>query len=744
MQGNVTGRRNVNQSRAIWRALTHVRRAGVAIAMTLTFVVCMALGIGFHTPLASADESQPSSGSAAMPDPTVTLTIDKLTPIVTQDSGLSAQVTIANHTDERLEDGVLALYTNLQHAFTSRTEVQQWADDDSRIPVPDGLESVSVPEIDANGTQTVTIDVGKDDDALQSIATWGPRPLAVEYSPTNGAPIVSRTFFTRSWDGLDTQRTPQLNMTVVMPLSSTQWQVNTNAQTQLIKGNGDHLPNPASVVNFSDSTQADLRAKAALGARYPQLQTIADPLVLRSVSDAHIEGLMQMGAFDMTAYTQLNDTDLYAGAGIDPTDWNAHASLHAWRTMVGDNSANRNTYAWQGNGVWTYDALSQARSQGYTTVIATHNFENLGDNGAHTSVYSVPTDNGEVQVLAAQPVLTKLASGSETSRAASAEKSVAGRVARFMAQSAFYQMEQPYMERNTLVCMGANTSAREVSEIMAALHNASWLNITDLSTLEHSEPLADGLNAVALLPESEDGSSVDTTAVTAALESLRQSRVDVQRFTDSILDVSGKVPTPSPSSSPSPDASTEAGNADSRGSAAKAWGEDLLQAHNTMALLAMDGNNTMRNAMTRGASDFASTLLNAVNITSSNSINVVSETATMPVTVSNSLPFPVDVKVSSITNSMEIVTSRMTDAVVPAHGEAQVVFKVRVSTAGSTIATEKLLDRDGRAFSSTKYTTITSALQISDKSGSLFIIIAFVLGALGLWRQFHRKKDPDE
>jgi hypothetical protein len=29
-------------------------------------------------------------------------------------------------------------------------------------------------------------------------------------------------------------------------------------------------------------------------------------------------------------------------------------------------------------------------------------------------------------------------------------------------------------------------------------------------------------------------------------------------------------------------------------------------------------------------------------------------------------------------------------------------------------------------------------------SGFVFIAIAIALGLLGLWRQFHRKKDPDE
>ena len=93
---------------------------------------------------------------------------------------------------------------------------------------------------------------------------------------------------------------------------------------------------------------------------------------------------------------------------------------------------------------------------------------------------------------------------------------------------------------------------------------------------------------------------------------------------------------------------------------------------------------------------------------------------------------------------MEIVTSRMDTVEVPAHGEAQVAFTIRVSTSGTANATISLFDRNGAAFGATQVTHITSALQISDKSGFVIIGFAVLLGAVGLWRQFNRKKDPDE
>ena len=75
---------------------------------------------------------------------------------------------------------------------------------------------------------------------------------------------------------------------------------------------------------------------------------------------------------------------------------------------------------------------------------------------------------------------------------------------------------------------------------------------------------------------------------------------------------------------------------------------------------------------------------------------------------------------------------------------SQVAFTIRVATSGTADATLSLQDRQGITFGATQTTHITSALQISDKSGFIIIGIAVLLGALGLWRQFHRKKDPDE
>ncbi|MDN6683886.1 MAG: DUF6049 family protein, partial [Bifidobacterium crudilactis] len=128
----------------------------------------------------------------------------------------------------------------------------------------------------------------------------------------------------------------------------------------------------------------------------------------------------------------------------------------------------------------------------------------------------------------------------------------------------------------------------------------------------------------------------------------------------------------------------------------------------------------------------------------SESISVVSETASMPVTISNDHPYPVKVSVSSQTDSTIIATSRLTEATIPANSEVQVTFTIRVATSGNATARIALLDRNGESFGTTQSTRITSSLQLSDKSGLILLAVGVLFGALGLWRQFTRKKDADE
>lgn len=711
-----------------------LRRSIIGILSAVLFIAC---GLVCMPSQAFAAQSQTAASTGTQHRQV--LSLSEATAVVTDTSGYHLKVTITNTDSQQWQAGQLSLNINSDYTFTSRTDMQEWAQSQNMIPAPNELGSVAVPALAPGQSTTVAINAKADNAALTSIVTWGPKPLLAVYAHDDEN-VELRSFLTRSSAGLAAAQTPAMQITMVAPLSSSHWQVSNEALTAMVNnpvvsnsGNGQTAADAASsgaygkndnaaVTLNSNHTRFD-RSLSDVLSRHSALQVIADPTYLNALNmPPKVSALMQPAAFDITAYAADGNTQRYTNAGVQNSMWNAKASLAQYRNAIGDNNATIGTVAWQGKGHWTMDALTEARRHGYSAVISTADFEPSASDTVRTGTNVVTTDAGDITVLVEQRELSNLAQGSATSRKARAESSEAGRLARFVAQSAFYQMEQPYAERNLLVCLNEDSDPSVVDALMSDIEQSPWLNLTDLATLKDADISEDAASMSTNLPQTDGLTDSMRSNVQQTLSALANSSSNIKRFNTSIL--------VKPNGKDESDVNT--------------WSRQLTNAHTIMALHALGGESPSRSTMAEGANQLAALLINGVAITPTESVNVVSETAKMPVTISNSHPYPVKVKVSSLTDSMQIVTSRFDTVQVPPHGEAQVAFTIRVSTSGTANATISLFDRNGAAFGATQVTHITSALQISDKSGFVIIGFAVLLGAVGLWRQFNRKKDPDE
>lgn len=669
-------------------------------------------------PHAKAEET-PETQSGAM------LSIDSSTAVLTDTSGYHLSATVTNTTDQEIPSGTLTLAMNAFYTFVSRNDIQKWSEGIGQIPTPDIVGQSEVPALQPGASANVRIDAESSQEALASIHSWGPKPVTLNYEADGVQQDEAHTFATRTGAGLNTPDTPAMNITIVQPLEAQGWTTDNTMLEQLVNKGGVTSAELSKIAVPGKEDEVRLKSLEETFTKHDKLQVVADPTYLKAMSmPTQVDGITQPSLFDITAYSALNDSKTYDSSGVGTSQWSAEQALKSYQSALGDPNASMTTYAWQGTGNWTIEALTKAKQQGYDTVIATHDFEEDDAATAETGKAIVSTDTGDVTVLTAQSVLSNLAQGKATSSDAEAdgEGTTAGRLARFVAQSAFYQMEQPYAERNLLVCLNDNSDPAVVDALMTDVEQSPWLNITDLNTLSNADPTLSGDDAAAIVPQSDGINDVTRANLRQTLSTLAASASDIKRFNASILTDDAKQ--------------APAG--------LKAWRRQLVNAHGIMALHALGGENPAGSTMVEGTGQLASLLINGVAITPTENVNVVSETAQMPVTISNSHPYPVTVKVSSLTNSMQIVTSRFDTVEVPAHGEAQVAFTIRVATSGTADATLSLQDRQGITFGATQTTHITSALQISDKSGFIIIGIAVLLGALGLWRQFHRKKDPDE
>lgn len=728
---------------AIAFALPMALAAAVAVAVPQTALAADPDGGTSTGTAATGTTAGDATNAAATPTPVtpceaVCVSATALTPVVTASSGYAATVTVTNATAQTIAQATLTVATNALYTFSSRVDMQAWAEGETNIPTRTVLGTATVTNLAAGSSTQAQVTVPADAAPLKTITTWGPKPLRISLDTGAKATNASLcSFLTRSTDGLRSAETPPLKIVMAMPLTAGSWNVDPTVFKALVSGDSSANTDATAIAASDDSRRSD---QSQLLSQHPDLQAVADPTYLGTFGNAmpSTAATMQNGFFDITA-AGTQTSEAYAAAGITDDDWKVPSD---------------DSIAWQGRGAWTLDALTRAARQGYRTVIANADFESTSTAAAHTGVYAVPTDAGTVTVLASQTTLTRLAQSQASSANAAAETTEAGQMARFMAQSAFYQMEQPYADRILLVTFGANADSSHMARMMTAMEEASWVSLTDLGELATADAYRSGNQAVQALPKESGVDEQTAAAMRSTLDDLAAARVEVNRFATKVL-VANSTATDSPSSTPSASAGT-AGTSDTqalarqdaattarRGTDASSWIDRLSTAQHRLATLALDGSGLNRNlaSQSKGLSD---ELFQGIAISPSESINVVSETAQMPVTVSNSHDYPVHVTVSSKTDSMQIVTSREVDTVVPAHGEVQVTFAIRVLTSGRATAHLALHDSDGQEFGSAHETHISSRLQMSDMSGMAIVALALVLGLWGLWRQFHRKKDPDE
>lgn len=727
-------------------------------------LLSLAIAISPNATRAHAAESATAATADSCNDQDISVCLLSSTSVVTDTSGFDAQISVTNNTTSTLAGGSLTTSTNVLYPFTSRVDMQGWSEGDTHIPTPNTLNTSSVPELAPHASTTVSIHLDAASTELKAMNSWGPKPLLLTYASGKSTPVKVHTFLTRSSDGLSTAQTPALSITTVLPLTASSWTVDNDALVNLVTKSRNagtrSSASPAvdksrlsssanSIITLGKEAKEYQQQQLDMLNNHPELQSVADPDYLSSFPiPPQTTALMQPSNFDITAYSQ-GDADAYAKAGITTEQWNAAAGLAALRESTGDEQATGTSVAWQGQGAWTLPALESARDAGYSTVIADSEYEANNSSVAHTGKYVVPTKDGNVTVLTAQRELSRLAQGKSTSTDADGEGTDAGRMARFMAQSALYQMEQPYANRVLMVTFaesGQNLHAADA--LMSAMEHASWIKLTDLQTLDKADAYQEGSKASASVPTTSGISAHRLSAIEGYLNTLASDHNDIVRFGSAILVQKESSGDESGDTSQSSDTQALArGDAstviDQSNGTAAAWLEQLKSVQKALALHTFTGNST-QSAFAKASSSLSQQLLDGVSITPSESISVVSETASMPVTISNDHPYPVKVSVSSQTDSTIIATSRLTEATIPANSEVQVTFTIRVATSGNATARIALLDRNGESFGTTQSTRITSSLQLSDKSGLILLAVGVLFGALGLWRQFTRKKDADE
>lgn len=700
----------------------------------------------------------------------ISLKIVKSTSILTDKSGYHISLLLKNNSSKDFPEGKIQVTFNPWYTFMSRTDLQKWSQDESRIPTPQLIGEVSVPALASGKSYSAQIDVDANSQNLSNIIYWGPKPVSITYSSLDFKHYYSvKSFVTRANIGIKNVQTPPINVTLLMPIiaKSSDWRYNISKHNispsiNTISESQEDLSNPTTGSTTGSTTNQKIRLSKNsikritslinLVQKHPKLQTIADPNTLKFSEPTFTPSVfMQNNGFNISRYAESENHVSYKLAGIDSDSWSKKSSVLENSTTK---PLNIDSYAFQTGEKWTLRALEQAAANGYKTVVATSGFDPLANRFAvKNGVYEVQTSSGSVKVLSCQETLNELINGHFTSVQSAAETTSAGLLNRLAAQSAFYQMEQPYMPRHLLLTFSPDSSIPLIESVVSILEKSPWISLLDINSLTRSKAITKEHLGYSPVPKASAIEGKSLIASKSKISQLASDRMLVNQFINSILDQNELNNHKTCESDAQSLAKQNAKLKINQNS--KIWSENLIKLFDAMAQREL--NNTLNSASQsnssasesqtqtkNGTHDLAKMLISGINIIPPKDVTLVSETATMPITISNTNPYPISVYLTAYTNSMEIVTRRKTPVKIAANSESQVILPLRSTTSSKVKATFALEDRNHNVFSSTKETAITSTLQISDKSGTIIIIFAFALGAFGLFRQFNRKKDPDE
>lgn len=650
----------------------------------------------------------------------VNLSLTEQTAVIGNQTGYRSSIKITNNTSSSLQQGTLTVRISPQN-IQSAALLQQWEEESANLPTPFLLYTGTVPRIKAHQSVTIDINDSSSNLTLQALKSWGAKPVEFLYNAETeyDKSVVSQlnTVVTRNTEGLS-PISSSLTITPVLHLTS-----------QTLEPNSQLLANTISTLNSTSGVQVlretaqgnkDLSADENLLSSHSMLQVIADPVLttttnfFRKNSD-QIAGLTQPYGFDITGVTALpqNDQDVLSTLGLSAQSWDINAIHQLLQKPDTKNLMDLPDIAWEGSSSWTAASLAAARAAGFKDILSMTAESN--NHEVQTDAFTQSTPYGDVTVLAAQKTLSTLADGNPTTQWSLSESTEAGRISRFIAQTAVDDMENPSLSRDLLVVFGGGQqNAAETAALLNNLQTCEWIKFSTLKALLATVNSSDTDNGNNFTLTTAAATTKEQAALNQQIQSSQQTAQAIDRVCDRISDHH------------------------SNKQVISAWTHQVNTMHHSLLMLAF---GTARSSADK---NFGNDLLDSVSIASPQSIQVFSETAQMPVTIANKLPFPVKVTVHAYTNSNATTISPSTTVFVKCNGEAQATFHIKV--VGASMATAKFIleDHQHQPFGAITKTQITSQLTLNDMNGTVLVIFAVVLGLIGLWRQFHLRKDPDQ
>ena len=203
-----------------------IRRAarflcGITASLALAPSVCCAAQPGLPPSQALAAQSAPAAGTAPSQAPLVegevTLRVDALAPeVLTKGQDLTVSGTITNGTQETLDRAALSVQVQ-DHTEIITTDLESWLADERESSLTTSLTQDLHAPVPPGATGTFSVTVPAADLPLSSTREWGPR--GVQVSLAQGATTVAKDRSLLIWSS-DATPSRATGMTTVIPVTA--------------------------------------------------------------------------------------------------------------------------------------------------------------------------------------------------------------------------------------------------------------------------------------------------------------------------------------------------------------------------------------------------------------------------------------------------------------------------------------------------------------------------------------------
>jgi hypothetical protein len=366
--------------------------------------------------------------------------------------------------------------------ISTRLALKNWSDGDN-VNSPVFSTCQTTPKYDLTKSQKISFSAKMSNFGFDKNTIWGPKRVYISDVDNQIEPLRTFTVF----DGIARPSKP-INISLLTHLTDTSYyKSNEDEQNKALLQSlsaGGNLNKLSKLFNFDKNISLDID---------PSLLTNLE--TLSQNNNSKLINLFKNSLKNHpTYYLPYDDINLTSLTHNNKTLDN----LGVYNLIDAKQYKNPNkTLAWFNEGQLDNKTLTQTKLADIQSAVV-----DLGDdtsNNVFTPSPKITLTNGQDQITAYSPdnILSTTLSGQATNNKAFAENTATGRISRFLAESAFINMELPSISRNILSVFNRSAIYRfsddDLDNLTKALSKASWINFAPLSDIT-SQPATQQLN----------------------------------------------------------------------------------------------------------------------------------------------------------------------------------------------------------------------------------------------------------